>query len=68
METNFPAVAYHEDGSHKVVANAKEAKALGDGYSDQPNDNTIRNLRKASGASKTDKEPGVIYSSNVEAY
>ena len=68
MDKNWPAVAYHEDGNHKVVANADEAKALGKGWGDKPNDNTQRALRKASGAAKTDMQPGVYTPTPVESY
>ena len=60
MTENFPAVAYHEDGSHVIVESAEHAKKLGAGYSDKPNDKTVKALRKASGAAKTDHQPGMM--------
>jgi len=63
----FPAVAYHENGSHEIVSSAEQAKKLGAGYSDKPNDLTMRALRKASGAARTDQATGVA-SPAAEAY
>lgn len=67
-ETKFPAVAYHENGTSVAVASAADAKTLGEGYSDKPNDNTIKNLRKACGAARTDPMPGVISHGSMETY
>ena len=66
--TKFPAVAYHKDGGHVIVTDATHAKSLGDGYTDKPNEATVKALRKASGASKTDAMPGMIAPSTVEVY
>ena len=65
--SQFPAVAYHEGGSHVVVVNAEAAAKLGKGYSEKPCAATHRALRKASGAAKTDLQPGQ-YPKEAESY
>lgn len=46
----YPAVMYHEDGRHTVVSSAGMHKALGDGWTEKPNEKAIAGIRRASGA------------------
>jgi len=64
----YPAIRYHKNGRTETVKSDAEAEALGADWADKPNDNTIRVARKASGAAKTDAQPGVYQPNITEPY
>jgi hypothetical protein len=60
MANEYPKLLFHENGQHRTVRNEEEAKALGGGWSDKMNDNSIMGIRKAAGSIAEVIEPAQV--------